>query len=52
MQKKCLVCHGTIGKEMAAKTNATIKSFYPNDLAIGFQEGDLRGIWSIVLERK
>jgi hypothetical protein len=47
MQKKCLACHGSIGKEVSVKTDSLIKSYYSNDKAIGFKEGDLRGIWSI-----
>lgn len=43
LQKKCLKCHGDIGKE----TDSLIKSLYPNDLATGFKENELRGIWSI-----
>jgi len=47
MQKKCLACHGSVGKEVSMKTDSLIKSYYSNDKAIGFKEGDLRGIWSI-----
>jgi hypothetical protein len=47
LQKKCLACHGTVGEEVNIKTDSIIKSYYPNDKATGFKEGDLRGIWSI-----
>ncbi|WKK66137.1 Tll0287-like domain-containing protein [Lutimonas zeaxanthinifaciens] len=47
VEKKCLMCHGTIGKELSKQADSVIKSFYPNDLATGFSDGDLRGIWSI-----
>jgi len=47
LQKKCLACHGSVGNEVSVKTDSLIKSFYPNDKAVGFKEGDLRGIWSI-----
>ena len=47
VENKCLICHGTLGKELSKTTDSIIKSHYPNDLAIGFKEGDLRGIWSI-----
>ena len=46
-EKKCLMCHGTVDRELTKKADSIIKSFYPNDLATGFSEGDLRGIWSI-----
>ena len=43
----CLTCHGTIGKEMNQKTAKIISEKYPKDLATGYQEGDLRGLWKI-----
>jgi hypothetical protein len=50
MQKKCLACHGTVGKEVTKSTDSLIKSLYPNDDALGFVEGELRGIWSITFK--
>ena len=47
LQKKCLACHGTVGKEVTRETDSIIKTFYPKDKATGFKVGDLRGIWSI-----
>ena len=47
---KCLMCHGTIDQELSKKADSIIKSYYPKDLATGFREGDLRGIWSISFE--
>lgn len=46
-QANCLACHGTINETVAVKTDSIIKSLYPNDLATGYKEGDLRGIWSV-----
>ena len=43
MQKKCLVCHGTVSKQ----TDSIIKLIYPSDKAIGFKESDLRGLMSV-----
>lgn len=43
----CLKCHGSAGKEIDAKTLETIKKKYPDDLATGYKEGDLRGWWKI-----
>ncbi len=43
----CLQCHGkpnTIDLKVLAK----IKELYPNDLATGYEENEVRGIWSIV----
>lgn len=47
IEKKCLQCHGTLNKELARSTDSIIKSYYPDDMATGYSEGDLRGIWSI-----
>ena len=43
----CLTCHGTSGKELDPKTLEIIKQKYPDDLATGYKEGDLRGMWKI-----
>lgn len=52
IKDKCLVCHGKLGEELNVKTDSIIKTLYPNDIAIGYSEGDLRGIWSIEFEKK
>ena len=44
---KCLMCHGTPEQDLSKKTDSIIKTYYPKDLATGFKEGDLRGVWSI-----
>ena len=38
----CLACHGS-GNEIAPNVRAAIARDYPQDQAVGFQEGDLRG---------
>jgi hypothetical protein len=43
----CLNCHGTIGSEVLPTVADKIISLYPNDQAIGYKLGDLRGMWSI-----
>ncbi len=50
LQKKCLTCHGEIGVNVTKKSDSIIESYYPKDLATGFKEGDLRGIWSITFK--
>ncbi|MEN8187962.1 MAG: DUF3365 domain-containing protein [Bacteroidota bacterium] len=52
IQKKCLTCHGEIGINVTKKSDSIINSYYPKDLATGFKEGDLRGIWSITFNKK
>jgi len=47
IKEKCLVCHGKPNEQLKVKTDSLIKSFYPHDKAIGYKNGDLRGIWSI-----
>ncbi len=52
MQALCLKCHGKLGETMAEEDYAIIKSLYPQDEAIGYAEGDLRGMWSITISDK
>lgn len=42
----CLQCHG---KEIDPEVSKQIRILYPNDRAIGFETGQLRGIWSLEL---
>lgn len=51
IQAKCLVCHGKVNETMTVKTDSIIKSIYPFDIATGYSEGDLRGIWSITFNK-
>lgn len=51
LEAKCLACHGTIGKEVTIKTDSILKAIYPNDKAIGFNVGDLRGMWSLTFTK-
>lgn len=47
----CLQCHGkqeSIKPEVLKK----IKILYPNDLAVGYNENEVRGIWSITFDKK
>lgn len=43
----CLQCHGKVGKELKPKTYKKIKSLYPNDQAVGYRAGEVRGAWGI-----
>lgn len=51
VQAKCLVCHGEVNKTMAVSTDSIIKSYYPFDIATGYKEGDVRGVWSITFNK-
>jgi hypothetical protein len=44
----CLQCHGS---NMDSEVSSTIKKLYPNDLAIGYSENEVRGIWSITFDK-
>jgi hypothetical protein len=40
-KKVCLKCHGT---NLSAEISKSLETNYPHDKAIGFKEGDLRGV--------
>ncbi len=48
----CLTCHGTPENGLAESTVLLINSKYPDDKAIGYNMGDLRGMWSIIIPKK
>lgn len=48
----CLGCHGTEGGDINAATLKIIKQKYPEDMATGYKEGDLRGWWKITFPAK
>jgi len=52
LQGPCIKCHGTPGTDIADKDYALIKSLYPDDRAIGFAPGDLRGMWVVKFKDK
>lgn len=50
LQAMCLNCHGTPGKQIQTPTLARIQQLYPDDRAVNFKEGDLRGVWHIIFK--
>lgn len=44
---QCLSCHGEPGNDIADNDYALIKEKYPDDKAVNFKPGDLRGMWKI-----
>lgn len=48
---KCLACHGKLEEQLTISTDSIIKSLYPNDLATGYGDEELRGIWSITFNK-
>ena len=47
LEKRCLSCHGRLGLEVSPAVDSLIRVYYPEDIAVGFEENDLRGIWSL-----
>lgn len=43
----CLRCHGEPGRDIQAADLAVIQRLYPEDQAVGFKMGQLRGAWRI-----
>ena len=49
MEQVCLKCHGDI-TTMSDQVRKAIAASYPDDKAIGYKEGDLRGIISVTVK--
>jgi cytochrome c len=47
MKPLCLNCHGEPGKQINEATFNAIKAKYPKDKAMGYKEGDFRGLWVV-----
>ena len=47
----CLKCHGDAGGDISSDDYAQILKYYPEDQAVDYKSGDLRGIWSIRFTR-
>lgn len=45
----CLQCHG---KQIKPDVQKQILKLYPKDLAVGYNESEVRGIWSITFDKK
>ncbi|PKP52702.1 MAG: hypothetical protein CVT92_07515 [Bacteroidetes bacterium HGW-Bacteroidetes-1] len=43
----CLQCHGVEKTEISDENMTLINSLYPDDKAIDYQLGDLRGLWKV-----
>lgn len=48
----CLNCHGKVGSDISEENYQRIQSLYPEDKAINYEVGDLRGMWSIKIPKK
>ncbi len=47
----CEKCHGKVGESISSEDYEHIKKLYPQDEAINFATGDLRGMWSISFQK-
>ena len=47
----CLQCHGK-PKDIKPEVRAKTLKLYPKDIAIGYGENEVRGIWSITFDKK
>jgi len=48
----CLQCHGVPNQDIKTTTQQKIKQLYPDDLATGYGENELRGIWVIEMPKQ
>ena len=49
MEQACLKCHGDL-KTVSEAVRKEVAATYPEDKAVGYQEGDLRGIISVTVK--
>ncbi len=47
----CLQCHGKPDKNIKPKTLQLLSNLYPDDQATGYDENQVRGIWSIQIKK-
>ena len=48
----CLNCHGRVGTDINKAHHELIRSLYPDDQAVNYAIGDLRGMWSLKIPKK
>lgn len=47
----CLQCHGKPSLDIKTNTLSQIKKLYPKDMATGYSENEVRGIWSVTFNK-
>lgn len=50
IQPLCLSCHGNPGQDIQVDVMKRLDSLYPNDLAKGYKNAELRGLWHVILK--
>lgn len=48
----CLACHGNTQEDITAEVQKVIADKYPNDKAVNYTMGELRGLWKMTFERQ
>ncbi len=48
----CLKCHGEKETDISTEHYDLIKKLYPEDSAIGYKKGELRGMWAVRFNKK
>jgi hypothetical protein len=48
----CLQCHGSPGVGIAEDTLNALQAIYPDDKAMGYKDGQIRGIWVIAMDKE
>lgn len=48
----CLQCHGNTKSEITPGTMKIINKFYPNDLATGYKDNEIRGLFVVEMNKK
>jgi len=48
----CLKCHGEPNSQISTPVVEALNNLYPQDKAIGFKFGELRGMWSLRIPKK
>lgn len=51
-QDLCLNCHGNVEENITKEHYDLISELYPDDKAINYKAGELRGMWSIKIPKK
>lgn len=46
----CMQCHGSTETQISPETLETIKKHYPDDMATGYSENEVRGLWKVIMK--
>ncbi|TXD50826.1 MULTISPECIES: DUF3365 domain-containing protein [unclassified Polaribacter] len=47
----CLQCHGKPKEQISGSTIEALSKLYPNDLAVGYDINEIRGVWSVSFKK-